>query len=322
MNYVRDRSLDVARGLSMLYIVGVWHLNNYTDAFSLAPWGEYVKNASLGLFMFLSGYLLGGRYVVCDVGSFWRFLRGRVLRILPLFALSLLMYYNLGKISVGTALLSVVGLSTFIPPMPLTLWFVSMIIVFYLLFPLLSSGVLWRQVVVAVVISGVGLAMVLLGTGIEKRFVYYFPCFAVGVMLSRYKIPEILSREVVSLSLVGAVCASMLCWSTGLEWSDWRVILCRPVIAFGGAIVILWVSQYLARLRGVALCGGWIAYASMAAYMFHRHIYQYIRDHVWFPNDGLWRVMWLVFVCLPVIMLLGWLIQWVYDRALKLIIKK
>lgn len=88
----RDNSLDIARALSMLYIVGVWHLNNYTQSFDLAPWGEYVKNASLGLFMFLSGYLLGGRYVVKDTKSLWHFMKKRVLRIMPLFALSLYLY--------------------------------------------------------------------------------------------------------------------------------------------------------------------------------------------------------------------------------------
>lgn len=45
----------------------------------------------------------------------------------------------MGYLSVKTVLLSMTGFSVIIPPQPPTLWFVSMIILFYYLFPIMSG---------------------------------------------------------------------------------------------------------------------------------------------------------------------------------------
>ena len=59
------KSLDYLRSFSMLYIVGYWHLFNYTDAFP-----QYSNAVTytmtlivLGLFVLISGFLIGRREV-------------------------------------------------------------------------------------------------------------------------------------------------------------------------------------------------------------------------------------------------------------------
>lgn len=318
----RNISLDIARAISMLYIIGVWHLNNYTDFYNLQPYGEYIKNAALGLFMFLSGYLLGGRYIIKDRMSGYSFFKKRVLRIIPLFALSLCVSYAIGKIAFATIFTGLTGLAVFISPLPMTLWFVSMIIVFYLLFPLLSGRTRTQQIVVSLAITIFALFWTLLWGGLEKRFVYYFPCFALGVIIADIKICDILTRKRVIASLFIFVLLSVAYELSGLEWSDWRFIVGRPFISISGAAVILAFSGYLAKIKVISAIALPIAYASMCAYLFHRIIFKIFRDNIYWPQDGWIRLLYLALVCLPAILIAGYLIQYMYDKLMERISNK
>ena len=132
-------SIDIVRSLSMLYIL-IFHCGNYTEEINFQPWGDFFKNGALGTFMFISGYLLGRKYTIFHgIDAVKSFFINRAIRILPLFFLSLLIYLFMGYLSVKTVLLSMTGFSVIIPPQPPTLWFVSMIILFYYLFPIMSG---------------------------------------------------------------------------------------------------------------------------------------------------------------------------------------
>ena len=82
---------DFIRGLCMLYIVGVWHLNNYLGA-DMQFKGDvfvYIKNAVLATFTFISGYMLR-KYKFSSWHDVLVFYKKRVLRFYPLFLLSAL----------------------------------------------------------------------------------------------------------------------------------------------------------------------------------------------------------------------------------------
>ena len=132
-------SIDIVRSLSMLYIL-IFHCGNYTEEINFQPWGDFLKNGALGTFMFISAYLLGRKYTIYHgIDAVKSFFINRAIRILPLFFLSLLIYLFMGYLSVKTVLLSMTGFSVIIPPQPPTLWFVSMIILFYYLVPIMSG---------------------------------------------------------------------------------------------------------------------------------------------------------------------------------------
>ncbi len=66
----RIPAIDIARGMSMLWIVAVWHLIGYVGWFS-GRLGNYtlsrmsmIKCFALGTFMFLSAFCLGKQQVV------------------------------------------------------------------------------------------------------------------------------------------------------------------------------------------------------------------------------------------------------------------
>ena len=82
---------DWLRAAYIFNIVGFWHLFNYTDAFP-----AYYKVVTvrltvvvLGLFVMLSGYLLGGSRPNLSIAGTWTFYKRRLLRIYPLYVVAL-----------------------------------------------------------------------------------------------------------------------------------------------------------------------------------------------------------------------------------------
>lgn len=85
--------IDLLRGLSALYIVGFWHLMNYTAQFRGYA-NELTHRTTvvvLGLFVFLSGHLLAQSRLAPGLAGLKRFLTRRLLRIYPLYLAALIL---------------------------------------------------------------------------------------------------------------------------------------------------------------------------------------------------------------------------------------
>lgn len=304
----------------MLYIVGFWHLFGYTDMINRMPFGEYIKNATLATFVFISGYLLGMRYVINSYTTFLLFFQRRIIRILPLFSLALFSYLIVRFISLRTALISLTGLSTFIAPQPPTLWFVSMILIFYYFFTLISGKRIHIQILIVSFIFIVVFVADVFFLEIDRRFFYYWPCFALGVILARFELTNYLKSWGVILAglvlFVGISIAHLHDIGSAPQW------LYRVLISITGTCLILCISQMISGIRAIAKSSIIISYLSMSAYLFHRQIVDIIEKFIFWPEEGWFRVIYLVFFCLPVVLLLGYAIQKLYDIIVDKIIHK
>lgn len=82
----RDYRFDVARVICMTYIVAFLHLYGYiydTISANVIPWCRILCDSCLGLFTFISGYLLGKKYNFGTDGSRIKdFYFNRVIRII------------------------------------------------------------------------------------------------------------------------------------------------------------------------------------------------------------------------------------------------
>lgn len=130
----RDLRYDIARDISILWIVLVFHLSAYLGA------GYNLNNnfscnnitwASLGCFSFISGLFIGKRDLVSRRDIF-EFYKKRLLRIYPLFLLSAVCLYLIDFNGLVETLYGLLGISAFTGHQPLTLWFISMILFFIL----------------------------------------------------------------------------------------------------------------------------------------------------------------------------------------------
>lgn len=308
------KSFDTARAIGMIYIIAVWHLANYTSMLNLQPYGTYVTYGVLGMFMFISGWLLNEKYVITKVTEIRLFAKRRILRLMPLYLIALITFYYSGVFNLRTLLLALLGLSSFFPPQPPTLWFVSLIIDFYLLFPLLSyrkhhfSDCFFCIVYFSIILIDS------LTPNIDKRFLIYFPCFYAGILFNRLRLlPNMLKWQNLLISIIlFFICLSL---DKFIQIRTLRLANCT-VIALTFTTIIIYISNALTRLS-VYKIFSWVAYSSMAAYMFHRQIIGAFRRLSIWPEDGIARLLFLLLVCVPLILLLGYAIQKAYDFIVK-----
>ena len=149
---MRDYRFDVVRVVCMSYIVVYVHLYAYVHpevkSAYFIPSCAVLTDACLGLFTFISGFLIGGKYIFgSDEGnmSVWKFHKKRIIRIIPLFILSAVALWLIGFNDLASSINGLLCLSPFIKPRPMTLWYIPVILYCYLITPLISrKNVRWR----------------------------------------------------------------------------------------------------------------------------------------------------------------------------------
>src|ERR1700730_13635413 len=138
---MRKVPIDVMRAVSMLYIVGFWHLLDYTKVVTWHhnPVTYRLTVGALALFVLISGFLTGRKDGGLARGEIWRFYETRFLRIYLPFVIASGLFLAAG---IGDTLALVKGVTLvamLLAPPPFTLWFVSMILLFYLIAPCSSA---------------------------------------------------------------------------------------------------------------------------------------------------------------------------------------
>lgn len=312
----RDLSIDMIRALSIIYVIVILHISDYTQLYNMEGIFVYcITSAAMGAFMFISGFLLKRKYEITGMSNVGCFFRRRFFRIIPLYLLAVFYFVLIGDMPWLRVLVSVIGLSAFMQPMTNTLWFVEMIWLFYLLYP-----ILWSEKVDKILFKSTLVYLLFLlfdksVSSVDVRFFYYFPCFALGLVLpsqtfERYKKSWRLTSVALSFFLLLAFALDRG------ESSGIAYCILIAIVSVLGMAVITFVSNMLSKnVRGGGIL--FVSYVSMAAYMFHRQIL-YMIYHIYWPEDGVWRLLYLLFVCLPIIVLVSYIIQKVYDKLLSM----
>jgi len=312
----RKVPIDVMRAVSMLYIVGFWHLLDYTKVASWHhnPVTYRLTVAALALFVLISGFLTGRKDGGLARGEIWRFYETRFLRIYLPFVIASGLFLAAG---IGDTLALVKGVTLvamLLAPPPFTLWFVSMILLFYLIAPLLI-GLRGNEVAYIALCAAIVGAMILYQAETEKmdmRLILYFPCFAAGIFLAGESLPSS------TLSLIGLQLLAVLSliptlarpsWS--LEGDPWAL----PWALFGSIAVFVVVMRAGQNLKLPTILVQ-LSEASFFMYLLHRPLYLWMQM-VWFPSSEKEQVAYLLFVCLPVIGIVAWLCQRAYAGVLQ-----
>ncbi|MBK5966485.1 acyltransferase [Thiocystis minor] len=309
----RNQGVDFLRAICILYIVGYWHLIPYTTALpGYANWfTEGLKYAALATFVFCSGYLLGRHAITLDPRGLWSFYRRRLLRIYPLYLLALILFGVFGIASQTQVVEGALLISMFSPPAMPTLWFVTMIMVFYLIAPPLIRFA--HRPALAVLIGG-GLLVALVGwhqwiRHLDLRILLYLPVFVLGILYRRQASLGALAKRY-DWILLGLLILLLPLSVTGNEWSLRGIFLLMPLILVSALTLFVFADRIAGRLHAptVAL----LAYASFGLYLFHRLIFK-AAIAVYFPEQGAEQVLYLLLVALPISLLLGYVMQRGYD---------
>lgn len=172
---------DIMKALCVIEIVAFWHMFDYTSINADdVMFGGDLTSAVLAAFTFSSGFFLGKKQV--DVGTFYK---TRLKRFMLPLLVSLLAFYLFGTISFKTMLFSTIGLSCFIPPMAPTLWFFSMIILYYLFTPLFLYGIGQMnktERVVNILTRSFLIYTIFVLLGVDERIQHYFLFYILGMI--------------------------------------------------------------------------------------------------------------------------------------------
>jgi peptidoglycan/LPS O-acetylase OafA/YrhL len=310
LNEVKIISIEYLRAFSMLYIVGYWHLFDYTTSFP--EWKNsftYVLSLIvMGLFVVISGFLVGGSGRKSN--SPMHFYKTRLVRIYLLYALTVVLFYFYGFNGGATSIKSLFFVSMVYGPPPTTLWFINMLALFYLATPFLlrlaGNPVNYVLFIIAVLVT----IWIFFTTteNVDERILLYFPCFCIGVYCSRYG----LETRAVNIG------SAFLLFAIGVFFSFTRIDSgtfnsLKYLFLIVSCSYLIFAISYInedkfKNFKIVSL----ISYSSFAMYLFHRPIYVTLHA-LYFPEKGQLQLLYLITVCLPLMVFMSWGLQKLND---------
>ncbi|MCK4537633.1 MAG: acyltransferase family protein [Candidatus Krumholzibacteria bacterium] len=311
----RDLSLDILRSGAILYVVGFWHLQEYSSSLNFfSDITLLLTDIVLALFVYISGYLLSSRYDLIGVTDLFPFFRKRMLRIYPMYLGALTIFAVIHLISPGVALRASFLANMITGETLRTLWFVGLILCFYLITPIF----LYRFSPVKTVAYSAGLFTLLLvidhRTGyIDLRLAQYLPAFVMGILVARVSAMEGLlkSRVLLVLSLVPLV-GGFFAFS---RFADQYFRLFISIVTFLAALgILLYLGRVFSRFCGRRLVG-FFAYSSYAVYLLHRISFA-VGKRFFRPEGLVPSFLYLVGLILPLTIIMGYFIQKAYDRLI------
>lgn len=319
---MRDYRFDVARVICMTYIVAFMHLYAYVypggrDTYYI-PACVAFTDACLGLFTFISGYLLGKKYIFGEhgFGSIWIFYKKRILRIIPLYILSLVALWLIGFNEGRPTISGLLCISPFVWTRPRTLWYIPVILCCYLITPLVSrKGLTWRIYSSVCVLL---LLMVLrsLFPSIDPRLVFNMFFYLIGIVTAScfdwtFNIPygAIIKKTIILSFLILLV--------GGLYSMLYNHSFYKIVVKVVGVFAVLFISEYISdyvfgKKKRIGQLFEYVSYASLACYMFHRFFY-WAAESFWNPSDTSVKWLFMAGLVYPIIIVLSYAIQKAYD---------
>lgn len=273
---------EALRGLSIVLLLFL-----HAHVFGLSVFGWFALNpvsAFVGAFLLGAFYFLAGYFFDMSIQRYSKgivlFIRSRFVRVFPPYWFALWFFtlmYTLKKFDTIIYILNlqVIFSPTFVKPL-LTLWYISLLFVFYIVFGVL----LWRIksnlvlfITSSVIFSVLYVVHLFSGLFDQRFFVYYF-VFLSGVYFFRFEnFRERLFRLLFIYKVLLAVLGVWVFWlvqAAELEWRNGLYILADNFF------ILAWVLMWLAIFR--TAIGNWriwtfLSVASYFAYLLHRPIW-------------------------------------------------
>ena len=321
----RDMQIDLIKIVCMLYIIGFRHLLNYSEEYSPCHSLSYeVTISALGAFMFYAGWFFQDVKMDSKTDTLF-FYKKRFIRFYILYAISLLTLYIGGVIlqkpwfdSLTQFILSFIGLSAIYLPNVGTLWFMSILMFFYIVTPIIlcrqrnrhkwmTAGSLF------LCLFGV---YVILPNIIDFRLPLYFLFYIIGLLMSHNYWNSFIQEK----TMIGIIMGFAIFITFALVNTDCLIasLLLKTIYISAFVVGLTSVCSIICRHAPKWLGGAvsLLSYIMLTAYLFHRQIFQvlkFLANNVVHIDLSL-NVLFFVF--LPICFVISFLIQSVYDRII------
>ena len=315
MEAKRILGFDVARIFSIIWIVAVYHVLPSAGL----PLGSQIKiltYTSLGIFTFLSSFLLTSRYSFDNLGGTLLFYKKRVLRFYPLFLLSSVILCAIGYNSLSTTLKGLLGISQFWKPHPTTMWYCAMLISLYLITPIWATGGLKKQIAKFIAtMSIICLIDIKFHTVVPRTFCYY-PVYFMGIIVAQrgynFFLSLIKNARFALVSLLFFLLLFLLAWFIN---DTAFVIFCSMIGIISMLSVYMNIGEWInkksnKKLERTILM---LSYSSMCMYLFHREVHCLFLS-ICKPSNPIIMLLYLGLIGLLITILLSYYIQLIYDK--------
>jgi len=321
MSKERLLGFDLARVVAIFVVIGIYHNFGYAGPYHSEPAVRVLVYSSLGLFTFLSAFLLASRYSFAEKIEIQSFYKKRVLRVWPLFVISSLMLAVLGFNAWMPTIKGIVGISPFWAPHPTTMWYVAMLISLYIITPVVVKGEVRLQCIKAVaVMTVVGLIQIIFGTVVPRTF-NYFTVYLIGLLLGRNYYESTMrflrSKKTLIISLIWIVLVVVVFFTKNDYLKSFSSVV--GIIALLNLSLI--ATEKLSANSFLAKAITTLSYASFCAYLFHREII-WVMFHLYKPKGALPIFLEVLIVAVPLSFLCAYYIQKVYDWIIGKITKE
>lgn len=306
----RNYGLDMAKCLCMIWVIGILHLSQYLGN-EYYLWytiiGCNITYAALGTFSLIGGLLIGSRYTLNTFNNVCVFYKKRILRFYPLFIIATILLCIIHLNDIESSIAGLLGYSSFITKQPMTLWYISMMLIFYLITPLILNKHKYISGLLLLVLFCVYKIIFVL----DIRFIYNISLYILGLIVAdkiNFTINTLRNKQ---------VCFTMvLIYSLGLIFLHLNEINSLPSIVFSycGVIAIFSISvvieQYIKTKKIISL----LSYISLSFYLFHRFTY-WLLLAIWHPDNIYILTLYLVLVAFPLGAVFAYLMQKMYDAV-------
>ena len=328
---MREYRFDVVRVICMTYLVAYFHLYDYIYPQGrmtiYTPVSIAMAHACLGLFTFVSGYLLGKKYCFGQQGNCdaWTFYKKRILRIIPLFLLSSIVLWFINFNGTHATLNGLLCISPFVDPKPRTTYYIPIILWCYLVTPLISRRELKWRVLGCLSFFVLLVVALCLFPAIDSRFVFDVFFYFVGVVSASCFDWKFNTSYGTTMKML-VVLTFVLLVAFAIKYSLLYPTSCQMAVGGVGVFPLLFICEGICRLiyshqcvrqnlysRLASFIVEKVSYASMACYMFHRFIY-WLTETVWTPSDTTLKWLYMVGFIYPLMLVLSYIIQKKYDN--------
>jgi peptidoglycan/LPS O-acetylase OafA/YrhL len=300
--------VDILKASAILLIV-FGHIDNNISNYDLVRFlGNYNGIIGLSIFFFISGFLLSqSDSVINSMEAIKKFYMKKFIRIFPLYwvaLLSLIIIFGLLQInpghvdpynfSLGNLLIHFFGLQGIFPYTSIqSMWFVGVIVLFYLLYPIIAylSKTLFETIIVSsfffilLVIIHFFLGLIAIDALI------YFPLFISGIFIHQIAysskkfldeqfLKKILFSNLILISVIFLVFVFSELYQLNLQFLKPQILLLCAMIPF--CIIYLIFTHLFIKIRGkIMLLISLIAFATYAIYLFHHQflaVFAFITD--------------------------------------------
>lgn len=316
---------EALRGLSILLL-----LTLHSEVLDPIIFGEALSNLAafvatflLGSFFFLAGFFTEASLSKPDASAF-RFIWSKFIRIYPPYWMALVLFifvlgYDLNRSALTVYVLNfqAVFSPTFVKSL-LTLWYISMLVVFYILY---GSMMVTIRSSLGLLITSFAVFLTALWAHItygvfDPRFFQYYFMFLAGILFFRYEAVRLKAFELnIFVKMFFAALSVVI-----LQWvfaAQFPAIHAFYVLAAGFFIlswVLLWLTIFRTALGGWGFWA-WLSTASFFAYLIHRPLWRFM-DELLGLEKGLPTVLIHLLPGAILALILGYFLQRGYDRLL------